>query len=744
MSRSAATPETLEGTVERVTYHNAENGFSVIQVKVRGRRDPVTVVGYLAAAIAGEFVEATGGWVIDKQHGQQFRAESIRTTHPATPEGMERYLGSGLIKGIGPVFAGKLVRTFGEQVFDVIADQPDRLIEIPGVGSTRQERITRSWHEQRVVREIMVFLQGHGVGTARAVRIHRTYGDDAIGIVKENPYRLAHDIRGIGFKTADELAGRLGVDKNSPLRARAGVAYVLLQLTNEGHCAFPQDGLVEKSIELLGIEEPVVRAAIDHEIGHGRLVRDRIGDDNCIYLANLYRAETQLATRIQRLQQGQHPLPRIDIEKALTWVEQQVGLSLAPAQRDAVALAASHKVLVITGGPGVGKTTIVNSILKILTAKRLNCLLCAPTGRAAKRMTETTGCDAKTIHRLLEFDPSGHAFKRNAGNPLETDVVLADEVSMMDLPLAFSLIDAVPPNAALIMVGDVDQLPSVGPGSVLKDLIDSAVVPTVRLTKIFRQASASRIVHAAHQVNGGRIPDLRPPEQDSDFYFVKAEDSEAAADMVVQIVSERIPQRFGLNAIADVQVLTPMHRGVLGARNLNQVLQAHLNPPKHGAPEVERFGYTYRAGDKLLQTQNDYDKGVFNGDLGIVRRVNLAESEMSVDFEGRIVTYDFGELDEVMPAYAMSIHKSQGSEFPALVIPVHTQHYMMLQRNLLYTGITRGKRLVVLVGTPRAVAIAVNRADATQRCSALRERLLATRQDVGAISSQKRTCSGRG
>ena len=723
MGTAATTTGAVEGTIERVTFHNAENGFSVLQIKVRGHRDLVTVVGYVAAAIGGEFVEASGRWVIDKQHGQQFRADSMRTTHPSTPEGMEKYLGSGLIKGIGPVFAGKLVQAFGEQVFEVIADRPDRLLEVPGIGPTRQKRITGSWHEQRVVREIMVFLQGHGVGTARAVRIHRTYGDDAIGAVKQNPYRLAHDISGIGFKTADELAGRLGVDKSSPLRARAGVGYVLLQLTNEGHCAFPQDGLVQKSVELLGIEEPIVRAALDHEIGDGRLVRDRIGDDDCIYLAALHRAETQLAARIRQLQRGRHPLPKIDIEKALAWVEQQVGLGLAPAQRDAVALAAREKVLVITGGPGVGKTTIVNSILKVFTAKRLECVLCAPTGRAAKRMTETTGCGAKTIHRLLEFDPARRAFKRNAHNPLEADVVLADEVSMMDLPLAFSLIEAVPLDAALILVGDVDQLPSVGPGSVLKDLIESGVMPTVRLTEIFRQASASRIVHAAHQVNRGRMPDLRPPDQDSDFYFVKAEEPEAAAELVVQIVSERIPQRFDLDAIADVQVLTPMHRGVLGARNLNQVLQAHLNPLRKGAPEVERFGYTYRAGDKVLQTQNDYNKDVFNGDLGIVRKVDLGESELSVDFDGRIVTYDFGELDEVMPAYAMSIHKSQGSEFPALVIPVHTQHYMMLQRNLLYTGITRGKRLVVLVGMPRAVAIAVHRADATRRCSALRERI---------------------
>ena len=420
---------------------------------------------------------------------------------------------------------------------------------------------------------------------------------------------------------------------------------------------------------------------------------------------------------------GRHPLPEIDIDKALVWVEKQVGLQLAQAQLAAVALAAKSKVLIITGGPGVGKTTIVNSILKIFNAKRLRCVLCAPTGRAAKRMTETTGCEAKTIHRLLEFDPANFGFKRNADNPLEGNLILVDEVSMMDLPLAYSLIQAVPDNAAIILVGDVDQLPSVGPGSVLADMIASEVIPTVRLTEIFRQAAESRIVQAAHQVNSGRVPDLRPPNGQSDFYFSAADEPETAVDRLVQIVADRIPKRFGFDPISEIQVLTPMNRGVLGARNLNQVLQAKLNPAGDGKPHVERFGYVYRVGDKVLQTENDYSKDVFNGDLGIVRKVDLDESELSVDFDGRLVVYDFGELDELMPAYAMSIHKSQGSEFPAVVIPVHTQHYIMLQRNLLYTGITRGKRLVVSVGTPRAIAIAAKRAESIQRCSALRSRL---------------------
>ncbi len=723
MSSTGSTTEALAGSIERVTFHNPDSGFAVLRLKVKGRIDLITVIGHLPSAAAGEYVEAEGWWVIDKEYGQQFKAATMRTTHPSSPEGIEKYLGSGFIKGIGPHFAKELVQTFGEQVFEIIEKQPERLTEVRGIGVTRQERITKSWHDQRVVREIMVFLQGHGVGTARAVRIYKTYGDDAIGIVKQNPYRLAYDIKGIGFKIADELAARLGVDKSSPQRARAGVGYALQQLTTEGHCAFPEEGLAKKAVELLGIDEAIICAAIDHEIGEGRLVRDQIGEENCIYLAALYHAETQLAARIKRLAAGKHPLPTINIEKALVWVEKQVGLQLAQAQLAAVALAATSKVLIVTGGPGVGKTTIVNSILKIFTAKQLSCVLCAPTGRAAKRMTEATGCEAKTIHRLLEFDPESWGFKRNANNPLEADLVLVDEVSMMDLPLAYALVQAVPANAALILVGDVDQLPSVGPGAVLSDMIGSEAVPTVRLTEVFRQAAQSQIIQAEYNVNSGQMPNLRPPESQSDFYFVQAEEPDKAMECLVHVVTERIPQRFGFNPINDIQVLTPMNRGDLGARNLNQLLQAKLNPPQDGKPQVERFGYCYRMGDKVLQTENDYNKDVFNGDLGIVAKVDLGESELSVDYDGRVVVYDFGELDELVPAYAMSIHKSQGSEFPAVVIPVHTQHYMMLQRNLLYTGITRGKRLVVLVGMPKAVAIAVKRADAVKRYSALRSRL---------------------
>lgn len=724
MSQTAPTLESMSGSIERVVFHNPDNGFAVLRVGVSGRRELVTVVGHLAMAMAGEYVEAAGRWVVDKNHGPQFKTESLRTTHPSTAEGMEKYLSSGLVKGIGPHLASRLVEAFGDQVFEVIERQPDRLTEVPGIGTIRRERITNSWHQQRVVHEIMMFLHEHGIGTARAVRIYKTYGDDAIGMVKHNPYRLADDIRGIGFKTADALGERLGIDRSSPMRARAGVCYTLRVLTDEGHCAYPEDELVQKAVDLLEIDEPIVKAAIDSEIGQGHLVRERIDDQDHIYLDALYRAECELAACIRQLQQGIHPLPSIDVSKALEWVEQRTGLELADAQKKAIELAARKKVLVITGGPGVGKTTIVDGILRIFAAKRMRCVVCAPTGRAAKRLAEATGHKAKTIHRLLEFDPKTYQFKRNGDNPLDAHLVLADEVSMMDLPLAYSLIDAVPASASLILVGDADQLPSVGPGSVLADLIASGVIPTVRLTDIFRQAAASRIVHAAHRVNRGQMPDLRADDQ-SDFYFASADDPEQAVDLILRIVTERIPQRFGLDPVRDVQVMTPMNRGLLGGRHLNQVLQDRLNPPTGNKGQVERFGYTYRVGDKVLQTENDYGKDVFNGDIGLVVGVDETESELAVDFDGRAVVYDFGELDELMPAYAMTIHKSQGSEFPAVVIPVHTQHYVMLERNLLYTAITRGKKLVVLVGSRKAVAIAAKRAGARHRCTALRRRLTA-------------------
>jgi exodeoxyribonuclease V alpha subunit len=718
--------ETLSGIIERVTYHNPENGFAVLRVQASGHRGLVTVVGHLARAAAGEYVAATGAWAQDRDHGVQFKADDLRTTPPHTVEGIERYLSSGLIKGIGPHFARKIVEVFGDRTLAVIDESPAFLQEVKGIGPRRIQRIRAGWQEQKAVRAIMLFLQSHGVGTARAVRIYKTYGDQAVDLVKANPYRLATDIWGVGFRTADQLAERLGIDRGSPLRARAAVAYALQRLSNEGHCGFPEDGVVARTTELTGIAPEVVAAAIEEERAEGNLVRDVQETPNgagpWLYLKPLFLAEVGVARALRNLRMGPHPLPAIDTEVALRWVEKKMGLELAATQRDAIRQATRHKVLVITGGPGVGKTTIVRGILEIFAAKGLRCALCAPTGRAAKRLGETTGREAKTIHRLLEFDPALGGFKRDRHQPLEVDLVVVDEVSMVDVVLMNQLLRALPPWTCLVLVGDVDQLPSVGPGMVLTDVIASRAVPVVRLTEIFRQAGQSWIVRAAHRVNHGEEPESAPPGQ-GDFYFIEANTPEAVLDRIIALVRERIPARFGLDPLRDVQVLTPMNRSELGARNLNARLQEVLNPPRAGATEVQRYGWQFRVGDKVLQTVNNYQKEVFNGDIGHITAIDTVDQELTVAFDGRAVVYDFGELDELMMAQAITIHKAQGSEYPAVVIPLHTQHFLMLQRNLLYTGITRGKRLVVLVGSRRALGLAVQRQDTGRRYTALSRRL---------------------
>ena len=576
-----------------------------------------------------------------------------------------------------------------------------------------------AWAEQKIVREIMVFLHSHGVGTARAVRIFKTYGADAVQVMTENPYRLARDIRGIGFKTADAIAMRLGIEKTAIIRVRAGISYALTEAMDEGHCGLPTEELVPLAVELLEVDKGLVLTAMDLELKDGTVIADTVGETACIFLGGLYKAEKVIAERLLRLANGKLPWPYIDPAKALPWIEQKTGLSLAESQVAALRLALVSKVLVITGGPGVGKTTIVNSILRILSAKGVNLLLCAPTGRAAKRMTEATGFEAKTIHRLLEVDPRGGGFKRGTDNPLDCDLLVIDETSMVDVLLMQALLKAVPDNAALLIVGDIDQLPSVGPGQVLADIIASGAVPIVRLTEIFRQAAQSQIITSAHKINHGSIPDLGKPEGDSDFYFVNADDPETAVPRIIDLVKTRIPQRFGLDPIRDIQVLCPMNRGGVGARSLNIELQAALNPA--GERKVERFGWTFAPGDKVMQIENDYDKEVYNGDIGYIDDVDPDEGELIASFDGRSVTYGFGELDTLVPAYAATIHKSQGSEYPAVVIPVMTQHYTMLQRNLLYTGVTRGKRLVVLVGQKKAVAIAVKNVSGRRRWSKLNE-----------------------
>ena len=719
--------ETVNGPIERVTFHNPENGFCVLRIKLPGRPEPATVVGHLSQPSVGEFVEAVGDWVLDKQHGRQFRAAALRTAQPSSVEGIQRYLGSGAIRSIGPQLAEKIVGIYKERTLEVLDKSPDLLLHIRGIGPKRFERIKNSWDEQREVRRIMLFLQECGLGGGgRAIRIYRHYGQAAIEIIKSNPYKLADDIRGIGFKTADALARKLGMAMNAPARVRAGIRFVLAELTGEGHVACPETLLVEQAAKLLEVDEPLVAESIEFERSENRVVREPVEGEPWIYLTPLYRAEVGLADSVRRLMAADaHPLPAIDLEKALAWVEQKLNLPLAPRQRDAVREACRAKFLVITGGPGVGKTTIVRSILEIFLAKRQRCLLAAPTGRAAKRLAESTGQTAKTIHRLLEFDPSTGDFLRGPNRPLEADLVIIDEASMIDVVLGHQLLRAIPDAAAVLLVGDVDQLPSVGPGSVLADLIASEAVPVARLTEIFRQARESRIITAAHAIHAGESPEAAPPgDKTSDFYLIEAETPDAIRDMVVRMVAERIPARFGVDPKRDVQVLAPMHRGELGTQSLNEALQNVLNP-KGDAPEVERYGTVFRQGDRVIQTENSYQRDVFNGDLGVVKAINRVEQQLTVAFEGREVEYDFGDLDELQLAYALSIHKSQGSEYPCVVIPLHTQHFVMLQRNLIYTAVTRGRRLVVLVGPRKALSMAVRRQDQQLRYTALRQRLVA-------------------
>jgi exodeoxyribonuclease V alpha subunit len=716
-------PETLTGRIERVTYHNPENGFVVLKVQVKGRHDLVTVVGNTTTVTAGEQLEATGRWCVDREHGQQFKAEELKTSHPASAEGIERFLASGAIRGVGPKLGARIVSIYKERTLEILETAPDFLLHIRGIGPERLKRIRHSWQEQREVRKIMLFLTEHGITSGRAVRIYRTYGQEAIAKIKDNPYQLADDIRGIGFKTADELAARLGIDRNSPFRARAAVRFSLQELAHQGHCGYPAARVVEHTTELVAMDPATITEAIQFGIDSGALVQEVIEGEPWLYLLALYRAEVGLAQSVHRIAAaGPHPLPKIDCERALTWVESKLGISLAAAQQEAVRQACQHKVLVITGGPGVGKTTLIRSILEIFSAKKMKCVLAAPTGRAAKRLAETTQRTAKTVHRLLEFDPATGDFKRNSQHPLKGDLFVLDETSMVDVVLGHQFLRAVPSSACVILVGDVDQLPSVGPGTVLSDLIASRAVPVVRLTEVFRQAAASQIITAARALNQGRMPELARREDPTDFYFIAASEPEAIEKLVVQLVKERIPNKFGFDPRTDIQVLTPMNRSVLGARNLNQVLQAALNPAGD-APEVERYGWTFRLGDRVIQTENNYDRDVFNGDLGVIEKVNRVEQELVVNFEGRLAAYDFGDLDELALAYVLSIHKSQGSEFPCVVIPLHTQHYLLLQRNLIYTAVTRGKRLVVLVGTEKALGMAVRRQDTHHRCSALRQRL---------------------
>jgi len=711
----------LAGTVERVTFHSEESGYSVLRVKARGHRDVVTVLGFVSAISPGENVETFGEWVQSKEYGRQFKAKSIRTVAPSTVEGIEKYLGSGMVKGIGPHFAAKLVRVFGLEVFDVIERSPERLRQVEGIGPKRIERITSAWKDQKVIRSIMVFLQGHGVSTSKAVRIFKTYGEDAVERVKANPYQLARDVHGIGFKSADVIAEKLGIAKNSIIRARAGTAFVLMERIQDGHCAYPEGDLLVEASKLLEIEESVLRDAVAAEVADGHLVREDVAGQNCLFPTSIHRCEGEVANLLGEISRGTVPW-KIDLEKSIPWVQKQVNLELASLQRDAVGTALSSKITVITGGPGTGKSTLTKAIVTILKTQGIQMALCSPTGRAAKRLSECTGMEAKTIHRTLGFDPKKGGFTHGRERPLPIDLLLIDEASMVDIQLMYSLFKAVPPKAAVIVIGDVDQLPSVGPGRVLGDIIASGVVPTVRLNQVFRQAAKSRIIQAAHRINEGYLPDLEH-QDGSDFYFVTSDDPEVTVPKIIDLVRNRIPTKFGFEPVREIQVLCPMLRGTLGARNLNIELQKALNP--NPTASIERFGYRFGVGDKVMVLQNDYDKEVFNGDVGFIREIDPDEQECMIDFDGREVIFEFGEMDILQPAYTVTIHKSQGSEYPAVVIPVATQHYMMLKRNLVYTGVTRGKKLVVLIGQKKALAIAVKAPGQGVRWTNLKKKLQA-------------------
>lgn len=710
--------ETLRGLVERVLFHTEETGFCILKVLPAGRADAVSLIGRAPRVVAGEEFLASGAWESSREHGRQFKAESLQLTPPDSPEGIERYLGSGLIEGIGPAYAKRLVKRFGKQVLEIIEHESAKLEEVEGIGRKRRVEIRESWLKQRSIHQIMLFLHEHGISSSRALRIYKTYGEEAVDVLKSNPYRLAQDIHGIGFKTADQIACQLGMAEDAPERIRAAVLHSVSAAAGGGHTCVPEAKVAEQTAQLIRVGPDAVNAALHTLLADTSLVREFFSGVPHLWLPYLRAAESAIARRLHELCVRPPAWPAWDVDAALTTATAATGKTLAPSQVEAVRVALQQRCLIITGGPGVGKTTLMNTLLKVLATASMKIVLTAPTGRAAKRLSESTGLEARTLHRLLEAQGGG-TWGRHRGKRLEGDYFVCDECSMVDTALMSHFLAALPDDAHLLLVGDADQLPSVGPGMVLNDLISSGAVPTVKLTEIFRQASESRIITSAHSINQGRVPDLRP-SRESDFFFLEETDPDTLRETLVGLAHTRLPKKYGFDPVTDIQVLTPMNRGPLGTRALNHALQAALNPPNEIKYEIERFGTTFRVGDKVIQTQNNYDKEVFNGDIGHVSSIETEPLKVCVRFEsGLLVDYEPGELDELQPAYALTIHKSQGSEFACVLMPVSTQHFVMLERSLLYTGVTRARRMVVLVGDPKALEIAVCKQSSRHRWTGL-------------------------
>ena len=719
----------LQGQLERITYANDETGFTIAKVKVDDREELVTVVGNLAAPTPGEVIAMRGEWVNHPRYGEQFKIVHYKTHTPASVQGIRKYLGSGLIKGIGPVMAKRIVEKFGKETLEVIENRVEKLAEVEGVGKKRIQMIKRAWAEQKDIREVMIFLQTHGVSSGYATKIFKHYGSKSIEMVKRNPYLLATDVFGIGFVTADSIAEKLGFARDAELRAEAGILYVLNQVAEDGHVYFPYEPLVKKCQEILQVDREVVVQAFGRVSVNKKIIIEDLNQNieefrenhKAVYLPKYHFSEASVAARLKILLNTPKTIRKIDTGKAVDWVQNQLHITLAQKQLAAIRCAAEDKVLVITGGPGTGKTTIINAVLKIFAKLGVDIMLAAPTGRAAKRMSEATGHEARTIHRLLEYSMQKGGFQKNEDRPLRCDLLIVDEVSMIDTILMHHLLKAVPPEATFIMVGDVNQLPSVGAGNVLKDIIDSGAVKVVELDEVFRQAQESSIIVNAHKINNGILPSLKTHQgRDDDFYFIEQEEPEEVLRIILELTRERIPKRFGLDPVEQIQVLTPMHRGTVGAENLNLKLQQALNSKEEG---ISRGTMHFRVDDKVMQIKNNYDKEIFNGDMGRIARIDFVTKEVTIVFDGVELLYDYADLDEVVLAYAISVHKAQGSEYPAVIIPILTQHYVLLQRNLVYTAVTRGSKLVVLVGTRKALALAVNNDKTQRRYTCLRHRL---------------------